>query len=103
MRKLLRTVGNWKGIGAGFEQRLKAGQVTCYDGAALPPELQERFGRECERLALAEAQLAALESALVEQLPIAVQARIGQLQKLKGVGRVGAVRLVLELFWAQLP
>jgi transposase len=65
----------------------------------LPPALQERFLRECERLALAERQLILLEGTLVEQLPAAVQARIGHLQKLKGVGRVGAVRLVLELFW----
>lgn len=99
MRKLLRTVGNWKGVGADFEQRLQQGQVTCYDGAPLPPALQERFLRECERLALAERQLILLEGTLVEQLPVAVQARIGHLQKLKGVGRVGAVRLVLELFW----
>jgi transposase len=50
-------------------------------------------------MALAEKQLEGLERALVAQLPDKVQARIGHLQKLKGVGAVGSVRLVLELFW----
>lgn len=99
LRKLLRTVGNWEGVDADFETRLKAGQVKCYDGAALPPELQERFLRECERLALVERQLLALEMKLVSQLPTAIQARIAHLQRLKGIGTTGAVRLVLELFW----
>jgi len=99
MRKLLRTVGNWEGVGADFETRLKKGEVTCHDGKALSPELQQRFMRECERLALAEKQLVELEIALVAQLPTEIQAGIGHLQKLKGVGNVGAVRLMLELFW----
>jgi len=99
MRKLLRTVGNWGGVGPDFGARLQAGQVRCHDGAALPPALQDRFSRECARLALVEKQLAALESALVAQLPMPEQERIGHLQQLKGVGRVGAIRLVLELFW----
>jgi len=99
MRKLLRTVGNWEGVVTDFEARLKKGEVKCHNGKALPPELQQRFLWECERMALVEKQLAALEIALVAQLPEKVQARIGQLQKLKGVGFVGSVRLVLELFW----
>lgn len=99
MRKLLRTVGNWDAAGADFEAQLKGGEVKCQDGAALPPELQQRLLRECERMALVENQLVALELALVAQLPKKIQERIAHLQKLKGVGFVGAVRLVLELFW----
>jgi transposase len=99
MRKLLRTVGNWEGVGTDFETRLKKGEVKCHDGKALSPELQQRFMRECERLALVEKQLVELEIALVAQLPAEIQAGIGHLQRLKGVGFVGAVRLVLELFW----
>jgi len=99
IRKLLRTVGNWDGVGPDFEAQLHAGQVRCHDGAALPPEMQERFSRECERLALVKKQLAALESELVTQLPLPVQARIGHLLRLKGVGLVGSERLVLEFFW----
>jgi transposase len=75
--------------------------VRCYDGSALPQELQERLIRECERLALAERQLAELEAALVGQLPPPVRERITQLTKLKGVGQVGAMRLMLELFWRE--
>lgn len=99
MRKLLRTVGNWEGIGSDFQERLQRGEVRCHDGTTLPPDLQERFNRECQRMALAKEQLVVLESELIAQLPPAVQQRIVHLQRLKGVGRVGAVRLILELFW----
>jgi transposase len=99
MRKLLRTQGCWDKVGPDFAARLHAGQVRRHDGTALPPELQERLCRECERLALVERQFAALERALVPSLPAAVQERIGHLQRLKGVGSVSAFRLVLELFW----
>jgi len=44
-------------------------------------------------------QLHALEKALLQQLPEPVADRVRQLQQLKGVGEVGATRLVLELFW----
>lgn len=65
----------------------------------MPPQLTERFIRECERRALAETQLSALEKVLVQQLPPAVRERISDLKRLRGVGEVGAMRLVLELFW----
>jgi transposase len=61
--------------------------------------LQERLAREWERLALAAQQLSALEASLVAKLPAPVQERITRLMRLKGVGQVGAMRLVLELFW----
>lgn len=99
MRKLLRTVGYWEGVAADFADRLSAGKARCYDGSELPAELRERLERECERLALAEKQLAALEASLVTKLPTQVQGRIGELKKLKGIGPVGAMRLVCELFW----
>jgi transposase len=99
IRKLLRTVGCWDGVEGDFAGRLERGEVRCHDGSALPPELRQRFARECARLALASTQLAALEAALLESLPAPVRARIGQLMALKAVGRVGAMRLVLELFW----
>lgn len=99
IRKLLRTVGCWDSVEGDFAQRLERGEISCHDGAALPPELLMRLVRECERLALAQQQLAALEKMLVQQLPPAVQKRITDLMKLKGIGEVGAMRLVLELFW----
>ena len=99
MRKLLRTVGCWADIERDFAERLAHGEVRGYDGVALPPELHQRLTRECQRLALAQQQFAELEAALVGQLPQPVRERITQLTRLKGVGQVGAMRLVLELFW----
>lgn len=101
MRKLLRTVGCWDAIGSDFDQRLAQGQVRCHDGQTLPAELMMRLQRECGRLVLAQQQLQALEATLVQQLPAPAQEKIGQLSRLKGVGQVGAMRLVLELFWRQ--
>lgn len=99
MRKLLRTVGCWDPVEGDFAERLARGAIQCHDGRVLAPELQERLSRECERLALVEQQLAALEKNLVKRLPPTVQERIAELTRLKGVGEVGAMRLTLELFW----
>ena len=99
IRKLLRTVGCWDGVGGDIGQRLSEGQVCCHDGKALPLQLHERLLRESERLAYVERQLAALEDELIKRLPPETQERVAQLQRLRGVGPVGATRLVLELFW----
>ena len=101
IRKLLRTVGCWERIEGDFAERLGRGEVRCHDGTVLAPELTQRLRRECERLALVEHQLSVLEKSLVKQLPAAVQDRITELARLKGVGEVGAMRLVLELFWRE--
>lgn len=101
MRKLLRTVGYWDEIGADFADRLAQAKVRCHDGAALPAQLQNRLERECERLTLAQQQLKKLEAILVEALPQASRQRVTQLVALKGIGTVGATRLILELFWRQ--
>ena len=98
LRKLLRTVGCWDGVDD-LARRLERGEVKRHDGRALPMELQARLRGECERLALAKKQLAALEAALMERLPTPIRERITHLMQLKGVGRVGAIRLALELFW----
>lgn len=99
MRKLLRTVGCWDAIGTDFDQRLAKGQVRCHKGQALPAELMMRLQREYARLALAQQQLQVLEKTLVQQLPAPAQGKITHLSRLRGVGQVGAMRLVLELFW----
>jgi transposase len=99
IRKLLRTVGCWDNVDGDFAERLAQGKVLCHDGTALAPELHARLTRECERLALAERQLRELEKVLVKQLPEPVQERITGLKQLKAIGDVGAMRLVLELFW----
>jgi transposase len=95
----LRTVGCWDSVEGKFAERLEQGEVCRHDGQPLPAQLKVRLERECGRLALATNQLAALEAGLVEDLPEAVRGRIEQLMRLRGVGQVGALRLVLELYW----
>lgn len=99
IRKLLRTVGCWDSVEGKFAERLEQGTVRCYDGQPLPKELKVRLDMESERLVLAEKQMAKLEKTLVKELPEATRSRIEQLERLKGVGQVGALRLVLELYW----
>ena len=99
VRKLLLLHGCTEESDDGFVERLLAGKVRRADGAALPEELWNWLLREAERLDLARQQLAHLERTLMHQLPESVQRCIAQLAQLKGVGWVGAMRLVLELFW----
>ena len=99
MRKLLRTVGCWDGVGEDLGERLAGGAVRCQDGRALTAGLQQQLVREWARLQLVQVQLAELERSLAEQLPEELQQRIAQLRQLKAVGLIGAQRLLLELFW----
>lgn len=102
MRKLLVTVGCWDDVDhRSFARRLARGDLTCHDGTSLPDELCERLVRETARLELVEQQLAALERTLQERLPAPVRERVAWLRRLKGVGHIGASRLVLELFWRE--
>jgi transposase len=99
IRKLLRTVGCWVSVDAAFAARLERGDVRCHDNAPLPRSLHDRLRNECERLALAARQLKTLEASLPHQLPDKVAQDMQRLQQLRGIGEVGAVRLMLELFW----
>jgi transposase len=102
MRKLLVTLGCWDEVDhKDFAGRLARDEVRCHDGTPLPPELRERLLRECERLALAQQQLAALEKTRQASLPAAARKRSDDLARLKGIGEVGASRLALELFWVR--
>jgi transposase len=102
MRKLLATLGCWDEVDSRkFAGRLARGEVRCHDGTPLPAELHERLLRECERLALAEQQLAALEKARPASLPEPARERIDHLTRLSGIGPVGGSRLALELFWRE--
>jgi len=99
MRKLLLLYGCTDELDSGFVQRLAAGEVRCADGRRLPEELWHRLMREAERLELAQKQFRGLEKTLLHQLPESVQRMVAALARLHGVGWVGAMRLVLELFW----
>jgi transposase len=98
-RKLLLLQGCTEELDNGFVERLVAGKVRRGDGTPLPQELWDWLMHEAERLELARQQLARLEKTLLHQLPEAVQRCIAQLAQLKGIAWVGAMRLVLELFW----
>ena len=97
--KLLLLHGCTEELDDSFAERLIAGKVRRADGSKLPEELWSWLLREAERLDLARQQLAKLESTLMHQLPEPVQRCVAHLAQLKGVGWVGAMRLVLELFW----
>lgn len=99
IRKLLLLHGCTDALDETFPERLVAGQVRRADGKRLPQELWDWLLLEWERLELAQRQMAALERTLLQQLPAPVQQCIASLAQLKGVGWVGAMRLVLELFW----
>ncbi|MGF6634821.1 IS110 family transposase [Paraburkholderia sp. MM6662-R1] len=102
MRKLLVTLGCWDEVDhRAFAGRLARDEVRCHDGAPLPRELRERLLRECERLALAQQQLAALEKTRQASVPAPARKRSDDLARLKGIGEVGASRLALELFWRE--
>jgi transposase len=98
MRKLLATLGCWDEVDSRkFAGRLARSEVRCHDGAPLPPEFHERLVRECERLALAEEQLASRQASLPEPARV----RVDHLTRLNSIGTVGGSRLVLELFWRE--
>jgi transposase len=99
MRKRLLLYGCSDELDASFVDRLAAGKIRCADGARLPEELWHWLMREAERLELAQKQLRELENTLVQQLPEPLQRTVAHLAGLAGVGWVGAMRLVLELFW----
>lgn len=82
-----------------FPERILAGQLRRPDGTPLPPQLWQCLLLEWERLEVVQRQLADTHKTLLHQLPEATQRCIANLARLKGVGWVGAMRLVLELFW----
>lgn len=100
-RKLLLLHGCTEDLDDGFVERLAAGQVRRADGRPLPEELWDWLMHECERLELVCRQRATLEKTLLHQLPEEVQRSVAALARLSGIGWVGAMRLVLELYWRQ--
>jgi transposase len=100
LTRSMATLGCWDEVDhRTFAGQLARDEVKCHDGAPLPPELRERLLRECERLALVEQQLAALEKTRQASVPAPARQRSDALARLKGIGEVGASRLALELFW----
>jgi transposase len=100
-RKLLLLHGCIDELDDSFVERLAAGKVRRADGRPLPEELWDWLMREWERMELVCSQRAKLEKTLLHQLDESVQRCIALLARLKGIGWVGAMRLVLELFWRE--
>ncbi|MGB8398483.1 IS110 family transposase [Bradyrhizobium sp.] len=74
------------------------------DGRLLPPRLKEEIVREYERLSLVVQQIRAIEVESAELRAAAaaigsVEAKIGQLMDLKGIGPSGGPVLVNEVFY----
>lgn len=99
IRKLLRTVGCWITVDAKIGQRLREDQIKCYDGRPLPSWLRDRLLRESERMEFVAEQFKTLEASLPQLLPEKIAHDMKRLQQLRGVGDIGAFRLMLELFW----
>lgn len=99
IRKLLRTVGCWITVDTNIGQRLRQDEIKCYDRKPLPSWLRDRLLRESERLEFAAEQFRALEASLPQLLPEKIAHDMKRLQQLRGVGSIGAFRLMLELFW----
>jgi len=98
-RKLLRLYGCTETLDDSFGQRLATDQVRGADGKPLPQHLRDWVLHEWERLEVVRRQLGSLEKSLLHQLPQPLQQSIALLARLGGIGWVGAMRLVLELFW----
>lgn len=99
IRKLLRTVGCWYTVDTKIGQRLRQDKITCYDGRPLPSWLRDRLLRESERLEFVTEQFKTLEASLPQLLPEKIAQDMKRLEQLRGVGAIGAFRLMLELFW----
>ena len=97
--KLLRTVGCWDDLSGNLARRLAHNQVRTWDGKELPEQLRQRLLLECERLQVAQTQFKQLQRDAIQQLPEPLRQSIVQMAQLKGIGWVGAMRLVLELYW----
>lgn len=99
IRKLLRTVGCWTTVDTKIGPRLREDKIKCYDGRPLPSWLRDRLLREAERLEFVAEQFKALEASLQQLLPEKIAHDMKRLEQLRGVGAIGAFRLMLELFW----
>ncbi|MGF6960826.1 hypothetical protein QFZ97_006782 [Paraburkholderia youngii] len=88
MRKLLITLGCWDEVDhKHFADRLARDEIRCHDGAPLPIELRERLLRECERLALAQQQLATLEKTRQASVPASARKRCDDWRASKGLAK----------------
>jgi len=97
--KLLSSVGCWAVVDPLSDVWLEPGALRDYDGKPLKPGLLTRLRHDREEFLLAVRLKQQVEMDMRESLPEPQKEQIRHLQQLKGIGEVGATRLVLELFW----
>lgn len=97
--KKLRTQGVWV-HGNGWRAVLRAGQLHGFDGELLHPTLQAALRVELDRLEAAEDRLRQWQANL-GNLDVRSRERMAALQRLRGIGPIGAPGLALQLYWRQ--
>ncbi len=104
LKSLLATQGLSLPINAQFLKRLSAARL--WDGAPVPPGLQERLTRTWTQLEEVDGQmrdLKALHLTRPEQLPPATSRALAQLLTVRGIGPIGASVLATEIFgWRRI-
>jgi transposase len=104
LKSLLATQGLSLPINAQFLKRLSAARL--WDGAPVPPGLQERLTRTWTQLEEVDGQmrdLKALHLRRPEQLPPATSRALAQLLTVRAIGPIGASVLATEIFgWRRI-
>ena len=104
LKSLLATQGLSLPINAQFLKRLSAARL--WDGAPVPPGLQERLTRTWTQLEEVDGQmrdLKALHRTRPEQLPPATSRALAQLLTVRAIGPIGASVLATEIFgWRRI-
>jgi transposase len=104
LKSLLATQGLSLPINAQFLKRLSAARL--WDGAPVPPGLQERLTRTWTQLQEVDGQmrdLKALHLTRPEQLPPATSRALAQLLTVRAIGPIGASVLATEIFgWRRI-
>jgi transposase len=104
LKSLLATQGLSLPINAQFLKRLSAARL--WDGAPVPPGLQERLTRTWTQLEAVDGQmrdLKALHLTRPEQLPPATSRALAQLLTVRAIGPIGASVLATEIFgWRRI-
>jgi transposase len=81
-------------------------ELRCWDGQAVPPELQQRLRREHERWQLVDRQIKDLENeraCRIRQSEDKVVSKVRQLLRLRGIGANSAWMYVMEFFgWRRI-
>jgi transposase len=99
IKSLLATQGVKLEVTGKLREELATAQL--WDGSGLPTTMQERLGRELDRLELVQRQIMELvrqRRQLIRDAPTAATAKVRQLMSLRGIGANSAWLWVMEFF-----